>query len=87
MKKAVIITGGEILSLSGLKKEEGDFFICADSGIKNAQKLSVSPDVVVGDFDSYKEALPENAISIIHPPIKDKTDIFTKKAAVLQLPL
>lgn len=74
MKKAVIISGGEILDFSSFEKNDDDFYICADSGMKNANLLSIIPHVVIGDFDSFKDPVPDTAIKIIHPPEKDKTD-------------
>jgi thiamine pyrophosphokinase len=74
MKRAVILTGGEILDINSFVKHEDDFYICADIGMKNAKLLSITPHVAIGDFDSYQGDIPESALEITHPPEKDKTD-------------
>jgi len=56
-----------------VKKEEGDLLICADGGYRHAKALGLTPDWLVGDFDS----LPENgeADHILRvKPEKDDTD-------------
>ena len=50
------------------------FIICADGGIKHLQKLGLTPDVIIGDFDSSKE--PDNFKNkIVYPAEKDDTDL------------
>ena len=49
------------------------FVIAADAGVKACKKLGVTPDVIIGDFDSLGYALQgENIITL--PKIKDDTD-------------
>ena len=49
------------------------FVIAADAGVKACKKLGVTPDVIIGDFDSLGYALEgENIITL--PKIKDDTD-------------
>ncbi len=50
-----------------------DLVIAADSGVINAEKLNISPDFIIGDFDSLGYT-PTNANTIIHPVEKDDTD-------------
>ncbi len=52
---------------------ETDLVIAADSGIKNTEKFNITPNLVIGDFDSlgYK---PEGDNIITHPIEKDDTD-------------
>lgn len=58
-----------------------DIVIAADSGIKNTQKFNISPDYIIGDFDSlgYK---PDSENVLIYPVEKDDTDtlLAVKKA-------
>ncbi|MBR4950056.1 MAG: thiamine diphosphokinase [Clostridia bacterium] len=57
--------------------ENDDFFIiCADGGYKHIEKLNITPDLVIGDFDSFqKEKI--NCREIITLPVeKDDTDTF-----------
>jgi len=53
-KVAVIIAGGEIRDYRYSKAivSKADYVICADSGLNHAKKMKISPDVIVGDFDS-----------------------------------
>lgn len=52
-KQAVIVAGGTINDYSFYKDILKDkFIICADGGIHHLQKLNISPDLFLGDFDS-----------------------------------
>lgn len=45
-----------------ISKEQFDFILCADRGLKYAQSLGITPDIVIGDFDSLGDiALLKNA--------------------------
>lgn len=61
---------------------EDDFYICCDSGLKHREKLSIIPNLIVGDFDSYKN--PHMDVeTIILPCEKDDTDtVFAVKEAL-----
>lgn len=74
--KCVIFAGGEIKDLSFIDTNEiaGNFVICADSGYKYAEKLGIVPDMIMGDFDSYRGELPENTEIYRSIPEKDDTD-------------
>ena len=48
--------------------------ICADSGLDNALKAGIKPNIVVGDFDSCTAQIPDDAEIIRVSPIKDDTD-------------
>lgn len=50
------------------------FVICADGGYDTAVKFKITPDLVVGDFDSAKEILPDSVRKITLPVDKDVTD-------------
>lgn len=78
--RAVILAGGEITVTQRLRGECGaaDLIVAADSGLRHAAALGVSPDIVVGDFDSVtKEVLAEypDLPSVKHPPEKDLLDL------------
>ena len=50
-----------------------DFIICCDSGLKHQKALSVTPDLIIGDFDSHED--PQLSVETITlPRIKDDTD-------------
>lgn len=52
---------------------EESFIIAADGGLKFCKKNKITPDVIIGDFDSLGfEAEGENVIKL--PVIKDDTD-------------
>ena len=55
------------------EKREGDLVIGADRGYLNLKRAGISPDIVMGDFDSYDgEVICENIVRF--PVIKDDTD-------------
>jgi thiamine pyrophosphokinase len=58
----------------------GDFIIAADGGARHCQELGITPDLVVGDFDSLEEdELARLAVAggqlIRYPAHKDETDL------------
>lgn len=77
--RALIYTGGAIDPARITEHpKSGDLLIAADSGYENAEKLGVSPTVLLGDFDSLGEeklkTVP-NGVEILRVPVeKDRTD-------------
>ena len=55
-----------------------DFVIACDAGYRNAEALGVTPDLILGDFDSAPQ--PEAEDLVVLPHVKDDTD--THYAAV-----
>lgn len=55
--------------------DETDFIIAADKGILNTQRFNLTPNLIVGDFDSL-EYIPEGKNVIQHPVMKDDTDLI-----------
>lgn len=72
MKKCVIFCAAGFDGLL-LPLEEGDFVIAVDGGLKHTQALGISPDVILGDFDSLGY-VPED--SRVFPVEKDDTDMM-----------
>ena len=73
--KAFIFCGGEVFpQYINEGREDGDLVIAADSGYKNALILGEKPNLLLGDFDSYTEKLPDNIEIIKVPAEKDFTD-------------
>lgn len=75
MKTCFIITAfinGNIKNNLNITKN--DFVICADGGYKFAKNEEIIPNILIGDFDSFKEKLPQNIPNITHPIEKDDTD-------------
>lgn len=72
--RAVIIGNGEIRDYTYIKSliKPDDFIICADGGLRHTKSLGISPDLAVGDFDSYGKS--ENIESIVYPSHKNLTD-------------
>lgn len=74
--RAFIYVGGEIFpdGITDFPKG-GDIAVSADCGYRNAQKLGVSVNYAVGDFDSgIKSEIPREAEIIEVPVEKDFTD-------------
>ena len=74
--RAYIFAGGAIDPANiYCKPREGDLTVAADSGWHNALLLGITPQVLLGDFDSIGgEGLPE-AEEILQVPVeKDRTD-------------
>ena len=74
MKKALIITGGYLHAEKITADPDAfDCIIAADVGHLAAQKLHISPDMILGDFDSSK--MPHTNAEILKVPAeKDETD-------------
>ena len=53
---------------------EEDFVICADGGYAHALRESITPNLLIGDFDSYNGPLPVDIKVMQVPAEKDYTD-------------
>ena len=73
--RAFIYTGGTIDKSSITEHPKSDDLrIAADSGYKNAKELGERVDILLGDFDSYTETLPDGIEILKAPAEKDFTD-------------
>ncbi len=73
--KAFIYTGGRINKQNITEHPKSDdICIAADSGYKNARALGERVDILLGDFDSIGEPLPDGVKVITVPAEKDFTD-------------
>ena len=70
MKKCIILCAGGFDGLLAAP-EEGDYIIAADGGYRHALTLGLTPDCILGDFDSLG-FVPEGAN--VFPVEKDDTD-------------
>ena len=70
MKNCVIVCAGGFTRLLDPVGRQ-DLVIAADGGLAHLQKLSITPDVILGDFDSLGY-VPEGAQ--VYPVEKDDTD-------------
>lgn len=84
MRRCVIIGGAEIRTYDRVRSyfQPDDFFIFCDCGLRHQSPLGVTPDLIVGDFDSH--ARPEtDTETIVLPVRKDDTDtVFAAKEAL-----
>lgn len=71
--KTCYIFGSLDVPTFDFKPSDGDLIIAADGGLKNTQKFNLTPDFIVGDFDSLKYT-PTGKNVIKHPVKKDETD-------------
>jgi thiamine pyrophosphokinase len=79
--KALLIANGEINNYEKIKQYiKGDETVyCCDGGIRHFEKLSMSPDIIMGDFDSAQESafaqyIKSGAKIFKYPTEKDNTD-------------
>ena len=87
MRKCAIIAGGDMtdkgVAVFKAHCKEYEYIICADCGYRHARKLGIVPDIIVGDFDSYTEEMPEGVEVLASIPEKDDTDtIMAVKKAI-----
>lgn len=75
-KTALVITGGycNVDTVRRMLPVEVDLTIAADSGYATAVKLGITPDITMGDFDSYRDALPTEMHTLRVACEKDVTD-------------
>ncbi len=76
MKKCIIVGGAQIKDYNKIRKHLSQgFAIYCDGGLKHEEALSLKPDLIIGDFDSFKN--PGRDIeTIVLPCEKDDTDTF-----------
>ena len=74
MRICVIIAGGDVTGTIDIPEDA--YVICADCGLRHAHAQGIVPDLILGDFDSYTEALPEGIPVLRLPVEKDVTDTF-----------
>ena len=75
-KKAFIYTGGTVFCEYVTEKPEaGDLVIAADAGYLTAQKMGITPDILLGDFDTLGvENIPDGIECMRVPAEKNDTD-------------
>ncbi len=84
MKRCVIVGGADINNYEYIKNclHNDDFVVFCDSGLKHLKGLGVSPNLIVGDFDSHEN--PNLDVeTIVLPCEKDDTDtVYAVKEAI-----
>ena len=72
-RRCVVFCAGEEGDIDFLTTPE-DFIICCDAGFTAAKRRGITPDLLIGDFDSYREPLPDSVETLRFPVEKDDTD-------------
>lgn len=70
--RCIIISGGEYSPITDIKKD--DFIIACDKGFEYAKKAGITPDLLIGDFDSYTGDLNTDIPIRRYKCEKDDTD-------------
>ena len=75
-KTAFIYTGGTVFEEYVIEKpEKGDLVIAADAGYLTAKKMGITPDILLGDFDTLGvENIPDGIECLRVPAEKNDTD-------------
>ena len=84
MRRCVIVGAAPIADYARCRAalRPDDFFLFCDGGLRHAAGLGVSPDLIVGDFDSHPRPDTDGEI-IVLPREKDDTDtVFAAKEAL-----
>lgn len=78
MKTCMIIGSAPIDDAAVFKEFLSDevFVICADGGLDTALANNITPDLIIGDFDSVTASLPDSIETIRLPAAKDDTDMM-----------
>ena len=73
-----IIFAGADMDTSFIDAHELDnrYIICADRGVVYAKQLGITPDLIVGDFDSLGFVPEEDCDVLAFKPEKDDTDLM-----------
>lgn len=99
MQRCVIIGAAPIQNYKKIRSflHDDDFFIVCDGGLNHLQNLKITPNLIVGDFDSYPKVMLDSSKhnsasacflypqveTIVLPCEKDDTDsVFALKAAL-----
>ncbi|MEE1186673.1 MAG: thiamine diphosphokinase [Acutalibacteraceae bacterium] len=73
MNRCFIFGASEITSYP-IMPDSDDYIISADGGYETLKKLNISPDLILGDFDSLGY-VPTGENVVLHPVEKDCTDM------------
>lgn len=73
MQRAVILSACGVSPQMGRYIREGDYVVACDAGYRNAAVLGVTPDLIVGDFDSAPRPDSQGDMVVL-PHVKDDTD-------------
>ncbi|MDO5707715.1 MAG: thiamine diphosphokinase [Andreesenia angusta] len=80
MKRAIVVSGGNSYKDIIEKYIEDYYIVAVDSGMNILDEMKISPDLLVGDFDSIDKSIgtdiiENKSIEIVKRPVeKDETD-------------
>ncbi|MGI6722716.1 MAG: thiamine diphosphokinase [Anaerovoracaceae bacterium] len=74
MDKCIIITSFINGKIKDLVDIEDSYIVCADGGYDIARRENITPDVLIGDFDSLPGPVPADIKVKQYPSHKDLTD-------------
>ena len=85
MTRCVIVAGAKIENYQKVKSllNPDDYFVFCDSGLFHKEELGVTPDFIVGDFDSFEKPQTKENILVL-PTEKDDTDTFAAVKLMLE---
>lgn len=73
IERAVVFSAVPVEAALAVYLQPGDFVVACDAGYRNAARLGVCPDLIVGDFDSAPQPQTDRQ-TIVLPHVKDDTD-------------
>ena len=75
-KKAYIFAGPDLEDISFLNDIDfkNGYLIAADCGLRILKKIGISPDIIIGDFDSFPKPQAEDCEVVTFEVEKDDTD-------------
>lgn len=73
MQRAVILSACGISPQMRRYLQKEDYIVACDAGYRNAEALGVTPDLIVGDFDSAPRPDTQGDMVVL-PHVKDDTD-------------
>lgn len=76
-ERCVIFGAGEYYEGPAPAIEKGMLAIAADGGLDHMRAMGLSPDFVIGDFDSLSGDVPDSDRSVRLPPQKDDPDLLS----------
>ena len=82
MKRCFIFAAGTFFGLRETPAPD-DLIIAADAGYRTCQNIGITPNILLGDFDSMPA--PETTAHTIHLPVeKDDTDTLAAVRVALE---
>ena len=83
LSRAVIFSAVPVTPAMAAYLHPGDYLVACDAGYRNAALLGVTPDLIVGDFDSAPQPQTSGR-TIVLPHVKDDTDTHYAARVLLE---